>query len=168
MEPELCIIAAYEETTRVMGRGNQLLWRIRDDLRRFAALTTGQAVIMGRRTFESLGSAPLFDRHNIVVSRTLPPKPGIAICTTLEQALDLASSLGTKRVFAIGGERVFAEVLPRADVLFLTLVHDPSAIGDVFFPLFDESAFERTEDEDHPKRRPSFRFLTLKRKTAAP
>lgn len=123
------VVAAAENN--VIGRGNGLPWRLPDDLKRFKALTIGKPVIMGRKTYESLGR-PLPNRPNIVISR----QPGFAAegCTvvgSLEEALAAAETAPEAAV--IGGAEIFRQVLPRADLLYLTRVH-ADVPGDTYFP----------------------------------
>jgi dihydrofolate reductase len=131
----LSIIAAMTED-RVIGRNNKLPWHISEDLKRFKSITMGHPIIMGRRTFESIGRA-LPGRRNIVISAT----PGFSApaAVTIAPSLDAALALcpvGEGERFVIGGARVFAEALDRADKLYLTFVHGKFE-GDVRFPQFD-------------------------------
>jgi dihydrofolate reductase len=118
---------------RVIGRDQQLPWHIPEELALFRRLTMGATLIMGRRTFQSIGR-PLPGRRNIVVSRTLPPTEGIEICSNFPQALRLAA--GDQKVFAIGGRQIFSEALPITDYLRVSWLHQEYA-GDVFFPHLD-------------------------------
>ena len=129
----LSIIVAMTDQ-RVIGRGNQLPWRLPEDLRRFKAITMGHPIIMGRRTFESIGKA-LPGRRNIVVTSRPLVSPGIQTARDLCEALAFCPEVEGER-FVIGGSRLFAEALPRADRIYLTLVHAKIA-GDVYFPSFD-------------------------------
>jgi dihydrofolate reductase len=145
----LSIIVAMTDA-RVIGKGNALPWRLPDDLRRFRAITMGHPVIMGRRTFESIGRA-LPGRRNIVVTSRPEAVAGAQTAPTLCEAMALCpESEGEK--FVIGGARMFAEALPLADKLYLTLVHADIA-GDVYFPPFEMGAFrviERARPEAAP------------------
>lgn len=119
-----------------IGRAGGLAWRISDDLKRFRALTIGKPVIMGRKTFDSIGK-PLDDRFNIVLSRAMAPVEGVRTARTMDEALALgetaALDLGADEICVIGGADVFALALPRADRIHLTLVK-AEIDGDVFFP----------------------------------
>lgn len=146
----LSIIAAMTER-RVIGRENKLPWHIPEDLRRFKAITLGHPVIMGRRTFESIGR-PLPGRRNIVVTQTPDYTPsGVQIAPGLEEALALCPP-GEGERFVIGGARMFTEALPLADRLYLTFVHRDFE-GDVYFPAFDLKG-EFTVVENVPGRTP--------------
>ncbi len=130
----LSMIAALG-TNRAIGRANHLLWRIPGDLPRFKALTMGHAVIMGRRTWESIGR-PLPGRLNLVLSRRDTFAPGGATaCRSLEQALEHAARHEGEggECFVIGGAELYTQALPRADRLYLTLVEDAPADADAFF-----------------------------------
>ena len=129
----------------VIGRGNQLPWHLPDDLKRFKSLTLGNPIIMGRRTYESIGR-PLPGRRSIVVSTTWkhPPVDGVEVAGSLESAETLVSG----RAFVIGGAVLFETALPRATVLHLTEL-DEAVIGDVYFPTFDRSQWRLVEEIRH-------------------
>lgn len=128
---KLIIIAAVNKR-RVIGKGGRLPWHISDDLRRFKQLTTGHAVLMGRKTFESIGR-PLSKRRNVVLSRR--PLPEVETYSSLEEALNALE--GESQVFVIGGGELYRQTLPLADELFLTIV-DNEMDGDVFFPPYED------------------------------
>ena len=134
----LALIVAHARN-RVIGRDGRLPWNIPGDLHRFRDLTMGNAVIMGRVTYEEIGH-PLPGRLNIVVSRTQRYE-GKNLCTasSLDEAIALA---GNRDAFVSGGARLFAEALDRVDVMYVTEI-DADVPGDVFFPEFDASAFDR-------------------------
>ncbi|MDY0200371.1 MAG: dihydrofolate reductase [Bacteroidales bacterium] len=123
------IVAVAEDN--VIGANNNLIWHISDDLKRFKALTTGHSIIMGRKTFESIGR-PLPNRQNIVVSRN--PNLEIEGCTVVP-SLQAAFALSAKEseVFVIGGGELYRQALPLASKLYLTKVHKAFE-GDTFFP----------------------------------
>ncbi len=131
----ISLIAALAEN-RVIGRGGALPWRVEQDLQRFKKITWGHSLIMGRRSFQSIGS-PLPGRRNLVLSRqSLPPYEGIELLPSLEAALSLLSE--SQEVFIIGGASLYQEALSRAQRLCLSLIH-ANPQGDRFFPPFDES-----------------------------
>ena len=134
----LALIVAHTRN-RVIGRDGRLPWNIPGDLHRFRDLTMGNAVIMGRVTYEEIGH-PLPGRLNIVVSRTQRYE-GKNLCTasSLDEAIALA---GNRDAFVSGGARLFAEALNLVDVMYVTEI-DADVPGDVFFPKFDASAFDR-------------------------
>ena len=145
----LALIAAVARNGAI-GKDNQLLWHIPQDLAFFKRHTQGCAVVMGRKTWDSLPPRfrPLPGRRNIVVTRDAQwQAPGAEVAHSLDEAL--ARVLDEARVFVIGGGQLYAEALPRADELVLTEVHQ-DAEGDVFFPAWPREDFVETWREDHP------------------
>jgi len=135
-----CIVAMAENG--VIGRGNSLPWRLPADLKRFQQLTTGHTLIIGRKTFESIGR-PLPNRTSIVLTRDRAYSvPGAVVVHSLDEALQRCR--GEQEVFAIGGAAVFRESLPRAQRLYLTRVHADVA-GDVRFPEESFEGWKRVE-----------------------
>ena len=130
----------------VIGDRNALLWHISEDLKHFKALTSGHPVVMGRKTFESLGR-PLPNRTNVVISRQELEIPGCRVVHSLDEALALFP--GDEEVFIIGGAQIYAEALPRADRFYLTRVfHDYE--GDTRFPEWDEAQWRLVSSEAFP------------------
>lgn len=128
----ICIVVAASEDG-VIGRDGGIPWRLPDDQRFFKRLTTGGFVVMGRRTFESIGR-PLPGRATIVVSRTLETAPrDTRLARDLEEALALARDEGAPEVFVAGGQAIYEQALPRGHQLYLTRVH-ARVEGDVRFP----------------------------------
>ena len=162
---KITLIAAVAEN-RVIGLAGTLPWRLPQDLKRFKRLTLGHAVLMGRRTFESL-AGPLPDRRMIVLTRRRGWRPqGAEVARSLDEALELAKRGGEQELFVIGGAAVFAEALPRADRMYLTLVH-ATVKGDTLFPEFDEAQWELVEEERHEadeRHAYPFTFRTYERK----
>jgi len=155
---------------RVIGLGNALPWRLPADLAHFKTLTSGHPVIMGRKTFESLGR-PLPNRTNIVITRDTGFQPaGCQVVHTIEAALASASKFVDPRdpvVFVIGGSDLYRQMLPLADRLYPTLI-DAVVRGDAWFPEFDWAAWKELERHEHPAdaRNPyPCTFLSLERKT---
>jgi dihydrofolate reductase len=132
---KLALIAAIARN-RVIGRDGKIPWHIPEDLKRFKRLTTGHSVVMGRKTWESLGK-PLSNRRNIVITST--PIPGIECYESVDAAFTALKD--QERVFVIGGAQVYAELLDKADELYVTFV-DQEVEGDAHFPPF-EDAIER-------------------------
>jgi dihydrofolate reductase len=131
----------------VIGRDNDLPWRLPDDLKRFKALTMGRPVIMGRRTWDSIGR-PLPGRTSIVLSRSATFAPqGAIVVPDLERALDAAGAVD--EAFVIGGAQVYALALPIARRLYLTLVHGDVA-GDARFPTIDPQHWREIERSERP------------------
>ena len=126
----------------VIGDGGKLPWRLPEDLKHFKALTLGHPVIMGRKTWESLGK-PLPGRENIVVTRAAGyDAPGASVASSLDGALALCA--GEPTVFVIGGGELYAEALPVADGLVLTEIQRDYA-GDARFPPYDRAAWRETQ-----------------------
>ena len=124
----------------VIGRGNALPWRLRDDLRFFVQKTQGHHVIMGRKQYQSVGHS-LPRRPNLVISRNPDFSADCPVVPSLAQALDRARAAGESEAFVIGGGEIYALALPLADTLYRTRVL-AEVSGDVFFPRFDESAWQ--------------------------
>lgn len=151
-----------------MGRsGGGLPWHCPEDLRHFRRLTWGHPVIMGRRTFESIGR-PLPGRTNIVLSRTPRPAAGqgsasaVHWCTSAEQAVALARAAGKGRVFVIGGLEVFEGFWPQVEAVYHSLIEAPDAQGDLYFDLkrLEQPGWLRVRSEPHP----GFRLDVYERK----
>ena len=147
----LVLLAALAEN-RVIGRDNQLIWHLSSDLKRFKSLTMGCPLLMGRKTFESIGR-PLPGRESVVLTRDPQFAPaGVHVARDLDQAWQLASALAEKmaapHIAVIGGSEIYAQTLPLADALYLTHVK-AAPDGDAFFPDFDMSAFDVVRREDH-------------------
>ena len=141
----IAIIAAVADNG-VIGIENRLPWRVPDDLRHFRALTMGHSVVMGRKTWDSIGK-PLTGRQNIVVSHSAELRAeGAQITCSFEQALTLAAM--PDPVFVIGGEALYRLALPVAELLFLTEVHRSFA-GDAFFPDYPRGLWEEISREPH-------------------
>jgi dihydrofolate reductase len=152
----------------VIGAGNRLPWRLPEDMRRFRALTLGHAVIMGRRTWESL-PAPLAQRQNIVVSRQPGyAAPGAEVVTTLEDAL--ARVTMPAPVFCIGGGELYRVALAHASVVHLTRI-DHEFAGDVTFPALDPAQWRETALERHARSTPDgydYAYVTYERRETTP
>lgn len=156
----------------VMGREGKLPWHLPDDLKRFRALTWGKPIIMGRRTFESLGR-PLPGRTNIILTRQPAYRAeGCVVASSPAEALSLAASGRAAEAVVIGGSEVFERLLPRCDTVYLTIV-EAEFEGDVSFPLrlLDSPDWAVVEEELHPAdaRNPfatRFRLLTRRRPVA--
>lgn len=127
----------------VIGDKNTLLWHISEDLRNFKRVTSGHPVIMGRKTFDSLGR-PLPNRTNVVITRQNLEIEGCKVVHSLEEALSLFSP--EEELFVIGGAQIYAEALPLADRFYLTRVHHAYE-GDTSFPKWNESEWSLMESE---------------------
>ncbi|MCS7006066.1 MAG: dihydrofolate reductase [Thermoleophilia bacterium] len=149
----------------VIGRDGAIPWRLPEDLARFKALTTGHAVVMGRRTWESLPARfrPLPGRRNVVLTRNPSwEAQGAERAASLEEALELVED--EEGVFVIGGAELYAAALPLADELALTEI-DLEVEGDTVFPEWDRAAFEEVSREDGVSRDGTrFAFVTYRRR----
>ena len=143
--PRISILVAVARNG-VIGREGALPWRLPEDLKRFKALTMGHAMIMGRKTFESIGRL-LPGRRSVVVSRQAGyAVPGATVATSLEAAI--ASAATAPEIFVIGGGEIYRAALPRADRLLVTEV-DAMPEGDAFFPAVDRGVWRETSRESH-------------------
>ena len=130
----------------VIGGGNQLLWHISEDLQRFKRITSGHPVIMGRKTFESLGR-PLPNRHNVVITRQRDYSPeGVTVVGSLEEAIALFPS--DQEVFITGGGEIYRQAMPLADKVYLTIVCRDYE-GDTHFPEIDPAQWKEIFHERH-------------------
>jgi len=131
---------------RVIGRDNQLPWRLSADLQHFKRLTMGKPIVMGRKTCESIGR-PLPGRTNIVVTRDSSfSAAGCRVVHSIDEALVAAG--GADEVMIMGGENLYSQLLPRADRLYLTEVQ-ADVSGDAWFPEFDQTQWQELERESH-------------------
>lgn len=151
-EPIIAIVVAVAKNG-VIGRDNALPWRLSTDLKRFKVITMGKPVVMGRKTFQSIGK-PLPGRTNIVVSRDARFAPeGVVVEHSLEAALARArteaAATGADKICVIGGGEIYAQTLPLADRLYVTEV-EAEATGDTTFPPIDGRLFEKISEETFP------------------
>jgi dihydrofolate reductase len=168
---EIVLVAAVAENG-VIGAGNTMPWRLKSDLQRFRARTMGKPVILGRKTFESIGS-PLKGRTNIVVSRDrLFTAPGVAAVTSLESALETARAdalrRGVSEIVIGGGSHIYAMFMPAATRLDITRVHATPS-GDTYFPPIDADIWEEIERMEAPRSvddTAGVSWLTYRRKDA--
>ena len=141
---DLTIIVAFD-AKRGIGINNTLPWRLPEDLARFKRITTGHAIIMGRKTFDSIGR-PLPNRRNIVLTRNTQWKQaGVEVVNSLQQALEL---IGDQAAFVIGGADIYAQALPFCSQLLTTEIEQDVAC-DAFFPAIDAQVWKETERETH-------------------
>lgn len=144
---QLSAIVAMAEN-RTIGKQNRLPWHLPADLRHFKKLTTGHPILMGRKTYESIGK-PLPNRTNIILTRNPTYlAPGCEIVTTLDEAMQTAKHHHATEVFVIGGAEIYRQLLPQINHLYLTIVHEQIA-GDAFFPLLDSTAWREVSRERH-------------------
>lgn len=159
---EVVLIAAIGKN-RELGRDNELLWRLSEDLRRFKTLTLGHPVVMGRKTFESIGR-PLPKRVNIVVTREPAwSAEGVVVAHSVEQALALASGFNTGSVYVIGGGQLYAATLPFATRLELTHIDAEDSSADTFFPVFEKEFVEVSKEKPHSENGVPYTWVTYRR-----
>ncbi len=139
----LSIIVAVAQN-HAIGKENQLLWHISEDLKYFKQITSGHTVVMGRKTFESIGK-PLPNRRNIIISRSMEPREGVEVAASLDAAVALCKN--EDEVFVIGGGTIYREVLPLANRLYYTEVH-ADYDADTFFPAIDKNRWKEISRQD--------------------
>lgn len=148
----LVIVAAIADNG-VLGKNNKLLWRLKTDLKRYRAITWGKPMIMGRKTFQSIGK-PLPGRETIVLTKDAAFRPeGVHLACNWPEAVRLANEIARRmsapEIIVAGGREIYDLSLPETDRLRLTFVHTVPE-GDVRFPDYDRSLFVETSREDHP------------------
>ena len=155
--PGMTIIVAMTKD-RVIGEDNRIPWYIPEDLKAFKRITSGGVVIMGRRTFESIGR-PLPNRHNLVVSKTLVSIEGAEVFGRLEDAVERAAQFH-KKIFFIGGREIYKKALDIAEYMYISWVKG-SYTGNILFPDFNQGNWVEIETEEHEE----FCLKTYKRKS---
>ncbi|MET3876766.1 dihydrofolate reductase [Chitinophaga sp. OAE865] len=157
------IVAASENN--VIGINNMLPWRLPTDLKYFKSTTLGKPIVMGRKTFESLGK-PLPGRPNIVITRQQNFQPeGAYVVSSVEEGIEKAKSFGGDELFITGGSQIFEQAWPLVERIYLTRVY-AVVHGDAFFPQLDGAEFELVSDERHEadeKNQYSFAFQVWER-----
>ena len=150
------------DRARVIGVGNKMPWHLPDELKRFRSVTSGYPVVMGRKTFESIGR-PLPNRRNIVITRQPGyVAPGCEVAPSLTDGLELVGN----DAFVIGGGEIYAQALPLANRLYLTYVDTEVAGGDTRFPQVDPAEWREVERERHEadeRHAFAFTYVTLER-----
>lgn len=158
----LSIIVAVADNG-VIGSGNQLPWRLPDDLKRFKALSMGKPIVMGRKTFDSIGR-PLPGRLNVVISRQPGLEiPGCTVVTSIDEAI--AAAQPAPQIVIVGGADIYRQVLPQVQVIHLTRVH-ANVAGDVVFAELKDQQWREVAKEYHPadeRHAHAFTFSTLER-----
>ena len=159
---KISLIAAFAEE-RVIGKDGKIPWTLKEDLKHFRNKTEGFSVVMGRKTYESIG-VPLPNRLNIVMTRNPKKLEGVKEVTNKEKALEIASSFSNE-VFIIGGEKIYEEFLPLATKMYLTKI-DIKTKGDAFFPKWNVNDWEELSRQDKQDRNQNIKycFLEYKRK----
>lgn len=149
-----------------IGKNNDLLWHLPDDLKHFKRTTSGHPIIMGRKTFESFGARPLPKRTNVVITRgnAYTSEGNLVVVRSLDEALQQVNE--EEEVFIIGGGEIYKQAMPIIDRMYLTVVHHQFE-ADTYFPAFDEREWTEVANEYHPadeKHAYAFTIKTLSRK----
>jgi len=142
---------------RVIGKDGKLPWDISEELNMFRSLTRESTVIMGRRTYDSIGH-PLPKRNNIIISRSSPEIKGVVVCNSIEKAIETAKIYG-KRIFVIGGSTIYKNTIPIVDKMYLSYIKKDYS-GDTYFPEFNQDDWIVEKREDHEE----FEFVIYARK----
>ena len=140
----MTIIAAMDKN-RVIGKKNKMPWHISAESQHFRRATNGHVILMGRKTYRSIGSKPLPGRPHVIVSRSMPEGKDVDVCRSLEEAIQKAESYG-REVFICGGGEIYRATLPKADRMILSHIHAEYE-GDAYFPEFDERDWAITQKE---------------------
>lgn len=160
---EIIIVAAIGKN-RELGVGGELAWRLKADLKHFKELTTGHPIIMGRKTFDSIGK-PLPNRVNIVVTRDSDwSHEGVVVAHSLEKAFSYSHELGHKKIFVIGGGEIYAQALPFATFLELTRIDAEEPRATAFFPTFEDHFREIRRSAPQEEQGVSFSFAQYEKK----
>lgn len=158
----LSLIVAMSQNN-VIGDKNKLLWNLKEDLRRFKEITTGHPIIMGRKTYESIGK-PLPNRKNIIITRSDINIDGCIVVHSIEEAINMFPN--DEEIFIIGGAEIYKQAIGKVDKMYLTVILEDYE-GDAFFPYInfnmwnieDIESFDRGEDFNKP-----YIFMTLNKK----
>ena len=156
------IVVAISENNAI-GKDNQLLWYLPADLKHFKNITTGHTVIMGRKTFDSVGK-PLPNRRNIIITRHVMHIEGCEVVSSIDAALALCAD--EEEVFIVGGAEIYRQSIHLTDRIYLTIVHQKFE-ADSFFPEISDSEWKETAREDHQpdeKNKLPYSFITLERR----
>ncbi|MFD0940833.1 dihydrofolate reductase [Pedobacter boryungensis] len=160
---KISIVVAISENNAI-GKDNQLLWHLPADLKHFKEITTGGTIIMGRKTYDSIGK-PLPNRRNIVITRKTDLEiPGVEVVNSLQEALSLCTQ--ENEVYIIGGAEIYKHALTLTNRIYLTTVHQ-SYEADAFFPELPQNEWQEINQEYHKadeKNSVAYTFSTLERK----
>lgn len=163
IETEVILIAGIGKN-RELGIGANLVWRLPGDLRHFKEVTTGHPIIMGRKTYESIGK-PLPKRINIVVTRDHSYRAeGVVVVHSLEQALEAARGVGAEKILIIGGGEMYRQALPLATHLNLTFIDAEEPTADIFFPEYEKAFRETSRSEPQEENGVCYTWVTFERK----
>lgn len=159
---QISIVVAISENNAI-GKDNQLLWHLPADLKHFKEITSGHTIIMGRKTYDSIGR-PLPNRRNIVITRSTDLQiPNVEVVNSLDAAISLCE--GENEVFIIGGAEIYKHAIQFADRIYLTTVHQTYE-ADAYFPVLDKNEWKEVDKEFHStdeKNSVAYTFSTLER-----
>ena len=156
----ISLIAAMGKN-RIIGKNNSLPWKLPEDMKRFRELTQGKPVVMGRKTFESIGKL-LPNRKNIIITHDKNYKiKDCVVVNSINSALKAAK--GSKEIMIIGGEQIFREFLPMANKMHLTIIEEDFD-GDAYFPEYNKNEWKEVKREEHKTEKYKFVFVDLERK----
>jgi dihydrofolate reductase len=161
MKPRVSIIAAIGRN-RELGKSGDLIWRIPADLKHVKDLTMSHPLIMGRKTYESIGR-PLPGRTMIVVTRSAMEIEGCIVKNSLEDAVAEASSLDTDEIFIFGGAQLYEQALATTDRLYLTRIDTEDSEADTFFPPYKDTFIKVIESETHTENGLTYEWIILER-----
>jgi len=160
---QISIVVAISSNNAI-GKNNQLLWHLPADLKHFKNITTGHTIIMGRKTYDSIGK-PLPNRRNIIITRQKDLQlDGVEVVNSLDEALTLCKD--EKEIFVIGGAEIYKQAISICDKIYLTRVHQ-NFDADAFFPELDNETWKEISKEDHlpdEKNKFAYTFSTLERR----
>ena len=158
----ISIIVAIAQN-HAIGKDNKLLWYLPNDLKHFKTITSGHTVIMGRKTYDSVGK-PLPNRRNIIITRQQIDIAGCEVVNSLDQAIELCNT--EEEVFIVGGAEIYRQAMALTNRIYLTIVHK-SFDGDTYFPEIQENIWVETKREDYQpdeKNQIPYSFITLERR----
>lgn len=158
----ISIIVAIAQN-HAIGKDNKLLWYLPNDLKHFKTITSGHTVIMGRKTYDSVGK-PLPNRRNIVITRQRIDIAGCEVVNSLEEAIALCKT--EEEVFIVGGAEIYRQAMAVTNRIYLTIIHQDFD-GDTYFPEIEENKWKETEREDYQpdeKNKLAYSFITLERR----
>ena len=161
LKMEIILVAAIGENGE-MGRNNELLWHLPGDLPRFKQITMGSPIIMGRKTYDSIGRA-LPGRLNIVLTENQDwQADGVSVAGSLKRAIELAEQEATGKAFVIGGGQIYKLFLAYATSMEITEVYD-APVADTYFPNFSGSDFKEIDRTKNHQHQPKFDYVTYRR-----
>tara|TARA_Y100000310_G_C20663819_1_gene806324 strand:+ start:623 stop:1093 length:471 start_codon:yes stop_codon:yes gene_type:complete len=154
----IIIIAAMTKQGRVIGKDNSLPWDIPEEMKLFRSYTKDSTVILGRKTFESVGSKPLPNRNNIIVSTSLPEQEGVDVCRNIKNSIEKAKSYN-KEIYILGGATIYEQSFQFANKMYLSFIKKEYE-GNTIFPKWSDDEWKIVSKEDHEE----FEFVIFNKK----